>query len=211
MTDKKQIILEQLQAMGTQRVGKPLYTPEIIIRAFQYFATSRCLYERLRQDFQSPSKQTLTSITSKVAKIDDGFKSVEERQKMCVIMQDEVYVKRMLLYHGGQIFGKSVDDPQRLANTVLGIMVSCMFGGPRFLTKILPIACLNSAFLHEQVRLCMKCIQKAGGQVKALICDGNRNNQALFKLLNADPQTPWVTQDGVFLLFDFVHILKNIR
>lgn len=117
----------------------------------------------------------------------------------------------MMLYHGGQVFGRSADDPQSLARTVLGLMVSCMFGGPDFLSKIIPVSRLNATFLQEQIQLSLDAIQEAGGQVKAVICDGNRNNQALFKALRADPQTPWITPDGVYLLFDFVHLIKNIR
>ena len=217
LDNKKMIIQEQLQAMGTQQVTKQLYTPDIIIRAFQYFATSRCLYERLRHDFHLPSVRTLSRITSKVAKLDEPtfsgavFQSLEERQRLCVLIQDEVYVKKMMLYHGGQVFGKSVDNPGCLAKTVLGIMVSCLFGGPNFLSRILPISKLNSTFLHEQIILSAKAIEQGGGHVKAIICDGNRNNQALFKRLATDPQKPWETENGVFLLYDFVHILKNIR
>ncbi|KAK7106695.1 hypothetical protein V1264_017922 [Littorina saxatilis] len=88
LDNKKKVIQEQLQAMGTQQIGKPVYTPDMIIRAFTYFATSRCLYERLRHDFQFPSVRTLTRITSKVAKLDESafssavFKSLEERQRL---------------------------------------------------------------------------------------------------------------------------------
>ncbi|GFO33316.1 transposable element p transposase [Plakobranchus ocellatus] len=203
--------------MGTQQVGKPLYTSDIIMRAFQFFATSRCLYERLRHDFQLPSAQTLTRITSKVGKLDECtfsgavFKTLEERQRLCVLLRDEVYVKKMMLYHGGQVFGRSVDDPQCLAKTALGIMISCMFGAPNFLPKILPILRLKTSFLHEQIQLSLAAIEQAGGRVKAIICDGNRNNQAFFQLLGANRQRPWDTQAGVYLLYEYVHILKNIR
>ena len=217
LDNKKQVIQQQLQAMRTQEVGKHLYSTEIIMRGFRYFATSRCLYHRLREDFQLPSVRTLTRITSKVSKMDETsfstsvFRSLEEKQKECVLLQDEVYVKKMMLYHGGQVFGKSVDDPQSLAKTMLGIMVSCMFGGPTFLSKILPISKLNSVFLHDQVQFSIDCIQQAGGRVSAVICDGNRNNQALFKQCAGETQTPWKTATGVHLLYDFVHLLKNIR
>lgn len=213
--DKKQIIQQQLQAMGTRQVGKPLYSPEMMVRAFVYFATSRSCYHRLRADFKLPSVQTLTRLTSKTAKLDESqysdavFGALEEKQRLCVLLQDEVYVKKMLLYHGGQVFGRSVDSPQCLAKTVLGIMISCMFGGPTFLSKILPIAKLNSSFLHDQVQLSLEAIGRAGGHVKAIICDGN--NQAFFKLLGVNAQRPWETEAGVFLLFDYVHLLKNIR
>ena len=51
-------------------------------------------------------------------------------------MHDEIYVKKMLLYHGGTLFGKSVDDQSSLAQTILGIMIVCLHGGPKFLSDI---------------------------------------------------------------------------
>lgn len=215
--NKKQIIQQQLQAMGPQLVGKPLYSPDVIIRAFQYFATSRALYKRMRHDFQLPCVETLSRMTSQVAKADEStfsesiFSALEERQRLCVLLHDEVYVKKMMLYHGGQVFGKSADDPKCLAKTVLGIMICCMFGGPAFLTKILPISKLNACFLQNQVQLSRDAISRAGGQVKVIVCDGNRTNQAFFRLLGAPSERPWVTDEGLFLLFDYVHLLKNIR
>ena len=47
------------------------------------------------------------------------FNTVKENQKQCVIMQDEIYVKKkLLLYHGGTLFRRATDDPQSLAKTV---------------------------------------------------------------------------------------------
>ena len=43
----------------------------------------------------------------------------------------------MLLYHGKQLFGKSVDNPSLLAQIVLDIMLICINGGPKFLTKLI--------------------------------------------------------------------------
>ena len=45
----------------------------------------------------------------------------------------------MLLYLGKQLFGKSVDNPSLLAQTVLGIILICLNGGPKFLTKLISI------------------------------------------------------------------------
>ena len=129
ISQKKEVILQQLQVMGTAKVGKTVYTPDVIIRAFQYFATSRCIYERLRNDFQFPDVSTLRKITSKVAKAGEAafsnavFGALEERQKLCILLLDEVYVKKMMLYHGGEVFGRSLDNPECLAKTMLGIMV----------------------------------------------------------------------------------------
>ena len=81
-------------------VGKRMYSQELVVRAFQYFPTSRGLYNRRRIDYQLPSIKTLTRITSKVSALNETcfirsvFNTVKENQKQYVIMQDEVYVKK---------------------------------------------------------------------------------------------------------------------
>ena len=89
----------------------------------------------------------------------------------------------MLLYHGGTLFERANDDPQSLAKTVLGVMISCMFVRPTYISKMLPIAKLNSPFLYEQIRLTIDDINQSSDIVKAVICDGNRNNQAFLYCL----------------------------
>jgi hypothetical protein len=37
-------------------------------------------------------------------------------QKNCILLLDEVYVKPMLTYHWGQLFGHAVNDNSSLAN-----------------------------------------------------------------------------------------------
>ena len=83
----------------------------------------------------------------------------------------------MLLYHGGTWFGRATGDSQFLAKTVLGVTISCMFGGSIFILKMLPIAKLNSQFLYGQTRLTIYAVSQSSGEVKAVICDGNKNNQ----------------------------------
>ena len=48
-------------------VGNNKYLPEILHRAFEYFAKSRSLYSCIRDDYKTPSILTLGKLTSKVA------------------------------------------------------------------------------------------------------------------------------------------------
>ena len=120
---KTDIIQQQISAQAPKRIGEFLYDTDIITRAFEYFATSRALYTKLRRDYQLPSISTLTRITSKVSKLNDGkflhtvFKAIAENKRMCIILHDEIYVKKMLLYHGGAVFGRASDDTSSLAKT----------------------------------------------------------------------------------------------
>ena len=70
--------------------------------------------------------------------------------KNTILLLNEVYVKPMLTCHGGQLFGKAVNDKSNLAKTVLAFMVVCFYGGPKFLIKMLPVNNLNLDFVYNQ-------------------------------------------------------------
>ena len=54
------------------------------------------------------------------------------------------------------------------------------------MSKHLLVSKPKSTFLSEQMQLSIDCIKEAGGQVKDVVCDGNRNNQAYFKNCNSE-------------------------
>ena len=62
-------------------------------------------------------------------------------------------------------------------------MLICLNGGPKFLTKLIPISKLTSAFSFEQIELTVQAITSVPADVKAIICDGNWVNQAFLKKL----------------------------
>ena len=116
-----------------------------------------------------------------------------------------------MTYHGGTVFGKAANNPSILAETVLGIIINNLHGGPSFVDKMIPVPKLNSVFLYEKISKTVELTENAGSQVQAIICDCNRTNQAFFKQFETVSGKPWLTTDGKFLLFDYVHLLKNIR
>jgi len=215
--DKTGVLMEHVNVMSKTKFATKVYPVETVVRAFEYFATSRALYNRLRDDYKLPAVKTLTRITSKVAKVSNNnflksvFDSLEERKKLCIILFDEIYVKKMMTYHGGTIFGKALNYPDLLATTVLGIMINCMFGGPTFLSSMIPVTKLNSPFLGEHIMKTIGNVNESSGDVKVLVCDDNRVNQKFYKGFSTRPGKPWLSKDNLFLLFDYVHIVKNIR
>ena len=98
-------------------------------RAFEYFATSRSYYSRLQQDFQLPSICTLTRIISKVGKVAETeflanmFKNLSPCQRLSIILWDEFYIKSALIYHGGKFFGGAIDHSEKLAKTILTVLI----------------------------------------------------------------------------------------
>ena len=70
---KTRIIHEQMKSSSSQKLGTKIYEPKTIVRAFNYFTTSRALYtQQLREDFALPSVSTLTKITSSLAQKEDS-------------------------------------------------------------------------------------------------------------------------------------------
>ena len=186
-----------------------------MVRAFEYFTSSRTLYSKLRVDYELPSISTLTRLTSKVSNTEDEtfinsvFSKLEGGQKNCMLLIDEVYVKKSLSYHGGSLFGKAINCPNSMATTVLGFMIVTMFGGPKFLYKMLPVFGLDADFLYDQTQKIISQIRQAQGNLVSIICDNNRVIHKNFEMFNL--VSPWRTVDDIFLLFDFVHIFKCVR
>ena len=217
LSQHEKVLKQQINSMKPPHVGKKVYDPAILQRSFNYYATSRALYRKLREDYKLPSEKTLSNLTSKVNKLSDRnflkevFDVLPCKQKECVVIVDEMYVKPSLLFHGGAVFGKAKNKPEQLATTMLGIMIKCLRGGPTFMFKMIPVTGLDAAFQFEQLFETINLIKEVGGMTISLVSDGNRVNQAFYKMFKTVPGKPWLTVDGMFLLFDFVHHLKSIR
>ena len=96
-----------------------------------------------------------------------------------------------------------------MATTVLSFMMVSLYGCPKYLCRILPVHELDANFVFRQTHFILDVVSIAGGIPVAIICDNNRVNQKLFKMF--DCVEAWLTRSGIFLLYDFVHILKAVR
>ena len=76
---------------------------------------------------------------------------------------------------------------------------------------MLPVKQLDAEFLFLQAQQLLSGIKSAGGNTVSIKCDGNRVNQSFFEMFSTEPEKPWKTSDDIFLLFDFVHLLKSVR
>ena len=97
-------------------------------------------------------------------------------------MIDEVYIKLALLYHGGVLFGKSVNHPEKLARTMLAYVVKFLHSGPELIAKILPVCGLDVNFQLSQCQPIIDTITKQpSAEVLAIIAVGNRVNQSFLR------------------------------
>ena len=61
------VMIKQMAAPACTKI----YDADIIVHAFEYFSTSRSLYNRIWVDYQLPSIQTRTRLISKVSKLSE--------------------------------------------------------------------------------------------------------------------------------------------
>ena len=65
-------------------------------------------------------------------------------------------------------------------------------------------------FLFDQVNNLL-LIQYAKSQPRSIISDGNRTNKKVFNMFEKRPHKSWLKTDRVFLLFDYVNLIRCIR
>ena len=86
------------------------------------------------------------------------------RQRTCLLLLDEVYVKATFQYHRGIVSGKLVNKIYLLANTMLILWLWRLFGGLNFLCKILPVKELDSKIYIWTFEQIFNVITNAGGK-----------------------------------------------
>ena len=184
-----------------------IYSPKNFVRAFSYYALSRSLYPRMREDFKLSFVSTLSNNISIF--LQNVIGRFEDPKKVCVCyFTTKFTLRKSMQYHGREIFGRAANNPSLLAETMLGQMLICLRGGPKFLINMLPVA---QAHFSGELNKTMDAVKNSSGRLKAIICDGNRTNQACFKKFETIDGKPWISAQGIYLLFDFVHLLKNLR
>ncbi|GFO27806.1 transposable element p transposase [Plakobranchus ocellatus] len=97
-------------------------------------------------------------------------------------------------------------------------MVKCFFGGPTFVAKILPCHALTAEYQFKKTCELINTLEGCGAKIVCIINDNNKVNQSFFNTFHkSDPAFPWIAKSPVdnskplFLLYDTVHFIKNIR
>jgi hypothetical protein len=211
-----QFVRRQIELLTSKKFTEADYTTAMQIRSI-----SAAAYEVIREYVLLPSARSLRRVTSLVNNCGEEkhlttlFKTLDQRCRSCVLAFDEVYVKAGIQFQSRRVFGEAVNSPGSVAKTVLTFMVICLFGGPKYCLKLLPVYRLDSVFLVRAIEQCCRLVENCGGQVIAAVCDYNRVNQAAFRDLATDE--PWLADSPaspgrpLFLLFDSIHLGKSIR
>ena len=122
--------------------------------ALQMYLSSRSAHRYLSTVLNLPSSSSIKRNLGSVVNVSGNeecrstihevFRCLNDGQKQCILLLDEMYTKPSISYRGGHLLGYAIDDPAKPAKTILAIMLKPMFGAPSFYVDY----CLLTNFLQ---------------------------------------------------------------
>ena len=144
--------------------------------------------------------------------------SPASKDKFFVLMIDEIHIKPKAEFNLEYGFHGCDAKDLKLAKTVFAFMIKSIFGKYKEVIMLVPKYKHTSSDLYRMTNNALKLISDLGGTVVSIITDNNRVNVNLFNKLGCDKTScciplPYrtVEADKLYLMFDPVHILKNVR
>ena len=138
------------------------------------------------------------------------------QERNVTLHMDEIHVKSEFSYTGGRILGSSTTQNEA-ANTVLAFMVSSLCKKWSTVVRLLPCAKSSAAQILPILHEVIKDVESCNLQIQVICTDNYPLNVNLFKLLSpaSNLETcvphPLDTCRPLYLIFDFVHIIKTVR
>ena len=215
-----QFLRAQLQLLLIAPKGRR-FDKQILVVAAEIYGISPSAYKMIYRSgvLAIPSVSTIKKLL-RASFNDDNlaaiFKELKPQQRLVNLLFDEVKLISTLRFTGGHALGYAQNSSQisteTLATHALVIEIVCHYGGPKYILRVRPVAKLNADDLKGILQEAMFAIVKAGGRVISLVCDNCPTNQGVYKKLGGPGKT-YLENVGitVFLVFDYVHIFKNIR
>ena len=215
-------LIEQFKLLYTDKYHRH-YSPDVIIFSYILHSTSHAAYKLVLEQnvLCLPSITTLKKITRKVnvlsgltntAYLKLRCSKLEQLQKHCLLMIDEVYVSRRVEYSGGRVYGLTENGES--ASTLLCFMIKSVAGGYKDIVSIYPISNLTSKRLFQCYHEVMNLLESVSFNIVAISVDNAAVNRRFFiELCDGVLKTSYINPNNnqpIYLLFDPVHNLKNI-
>ena len=225
--DKLVFLVEQLTLL-TCPVKR--YSCEVMLWAFQVFASSPTTYSLLRSTLLTlPHTSYLKRLVSAFG-IGSGLtdtdvheeylkqkcQKLNEGERNVVLMLDEIHVANQLSYKQGKLEGSASNCDVSEASTAQVFMISSVMSKSKDVVAIVPVKNLNAQKLYEMMLKVLQMLQNIGYLVLCMISDNNRINRSAFTLMCGGKlelfiQNPFNPSERLFFLFDTVHLFKCIR
>lgn len=224
---KLNFLLDQLALTASSNKKQRRYSADLLACCALWQTTSPALYRQmLNEDILClPSIRHLKNLTcplntatgmNEKAKIylSERLKSLSEREKVMVLMIDEIYCAQRVEFMGGNFFG--LMDSSQPVKTVLVFMIKSIAGPFKDTVALFPIANLDSKIMKTTTFQVLEALESLGCRITLLSLDNASANRKFYVqelcdgLLTPSIPHPEDSSRPLFLSFDPVHCFKNI-
>ena len=171
-----------------------------------------------------PHVKTLQQLYSKIGLESDFTTHLKQltadfcsKERNLILHMDEIHVNSNVAYTGGRILGYSLESDKPI-KTVFAKMASSLCIKWSQVTRLIPCSSNSAGDLLSVVKSVISNIENCDLKVQAICTDNYPLNVNMSKLFSSDGKTltppvphPVNQSRKLFLLFDFVDILKSIR
>ena len=225
IAENKKIIflIEQLELTCHPPKGRR-YSASLQAIACLLHTISAACYRKLLQDdiLTLPCERHLRRLTnainvdleiseSTIAYLKARFTKLSEKDKTVAMLLDEVSSDKKVEYSNGKAFGAENDGD--ITKSLLCIMLSSIAGRYLDIICMSPISSISAEKIHTVWKNCLKEATKIGYDVVITMTDGLEANVKFYKLIaggDVKIKNPYKLSNLVFLLFDTVHLFKNL-
>lgn len=222
-----------IHMLAFHKKRKPWNAAERKIAIGLFYRSPSC-YNYMRQSlkFSLPSESVIrnwlnvislrTGSTSKLMnKISNKVNTMDEREKQCVLLFDEMSIRRHFDYSDnigyiegfqdlGEIGGRSSKaGTQALVFMVRGLYDNWKMPLAYFISHgPVPFRMLHNVLIKVLDQLCSLKLH-----VRGIICDQAANNRAAISNLNITTEAPFFYHNGtkIFVMYDTPHLIKSVR
>ena len=223
---KKITFLCEQFALSLKEPKQRRYSSDLLASASLWKATSPALYRLLNSEglLSLPSVPYLQKIMRALS-VDEGLSDTSlaylrarlsrltDREKICALLIDEVFVSQKIEYCRGKFFGREEDG--RVAKTLLSFMVKSIAGAYHDIVAMFPVNNLDSSKLKSEFLKVMEALSTIGFEVLVISLDNATANRKFFEDLGEGRLIPCIEHPNLpgrplYLLFDCTHIYKNL-
>ena len=120
------------------------YSPLDYTKAVDIFLRSRSAYKAIRRHLILHNPKSIKHLLGKLETPGSlhsctVMQRLDDKQKYCKILVDEVHIKPSVRYQGNHLIGYSIDQPDKPARTILVLMICPLLGGKSFVAKLIPV------------------------------------------------------------------------
>jgi hypothetical protein len=215
-------ILDEVRSLTFYKPqGRPPYSSKVIRYSLLLRYSSRQAYSLLLKELSLPSFSLLEKLSRgsldalKVAKM---FLNEDKISKDCMVLFDEMYLQKGTQYQGGKHIG--ANEHGEFFKGVVCFMVVGLKKSVPIVVKAVPETSLNGDFIAEHLFDVIAKLSNIGFNVRGTVCDDHSTNVSAYTKLSkkyGDIGAYFIyhpSYEGglkTYLLFDSVHLIKNIR